>query len=292
MNTNSVGLIGVGLLGSALANRLMNDGRGVHGFDTNEKQLQALSQCGGIACDSAAEVVQNCDVLILSLPTSDVVLSLVRQLRTDFQPSQIVVDTTTGDPQQMLAVGQSLAEHGVSYLEATVAGSSAQVTAGEVALLLGGDAEVLESVKPLLAAITSKHFHLGPVGTASRFKLVHNLVLGLHRAVLAEGLEFAESLGFDQKVTLEILKQTPAQSGVMETKGRRMVERDYGLQARLSQHLKDVRLILAEAERSGTNTPLSQVHQVLLEQAEALGFGDADNSAVLEAFRHPRTEEL
>ena len=147
-------------------------------------------------------------------------------------------------------------------------------------------------LKPLLAAITSKHFHLGPVGTASRFKLVHNLVLGLHRAVLAEGLEFAESLGFDQEVTLEILKQTPAQSGVMETKGRRMVERDYGLQARLSQHLKDVRLILAEAERAGTNTPLSRIHKTLLEQAEELGFGDADNSAVMEAFRHPRTEDL
>ena len=117
-------------------------------------------------------------------------------------------------------------------------------------------------------------------------------MLGLHRAVLAEGLVFAESLGFDQEVALDILNQTPAHSGVMETKGRRMVKRDYGLQARLSQHLKDVRLILAEAERAGTKTPLSQIHKTLLEQAEALGFGDADNSAVMEAFRHPQTEDL
>ncbi len=293
MKTKSVGLIGVGLLGSALANRLLNNDIGVHGFDTNERQLEALSQNGGIACDSAAEVVQKCNVLFLSLLSSDEVLSLVRQLRTDFKPSQIVVDTTTGDPQQVVAVGKSLAELEVSYLEATVAGSSAQITTGKVALFLGGDADVVENVEPLLAAIASKHFHLGPVGAASRFKLVHNLVLGLHRAVLAEGLVFAESLGFDQEMTLEILKQTPAQSGVMETKGRRMVERDYKPQARLSQHLKDVQLILAEAERAGTNTHLSQVHKVLLEQAEALGFGDADNSAVIEAFLHSRrTEEL
>lgn len=293
MKTKSVGLIGVGLLGSALANRLLNNDIGVHGFDTNEGQLEALSQSGGIACDSAAEVVQKCNVLFLSLLSSDEVLSLVRQLRTDFKRSQIVVDTTTGDPQQVVAVGKSLAELEVSYLEATVAGSSAQVTTGKVALFLGGDADVVESVEPLLAAIASKHFHLGPVGAASRFKLVHNLVLGLHRAVLAEGLVFAESLGFDQEVTLEILKQTPAQSGVMETKGRRMVERDYEPQARLSQHLKDVQLILAEAERAGINTHLSQVHKVLLEHTEALGFGDADNSAVIEAFLHSRrTEEL
>ena len=292
MNTNSVGLIGVGLLGSALANRLIDSGIRVHGFDSNDKQLESLKQSGGIACDSPMEVVQNCNVLILCLPSSDVVLSLVQQLRSDFEPSQIVIDTTTGDPQQMVATSQSLLELGVSYLEATVAGSSAQVATGEVALLLGGDTEVVERVKPLLTAITSKHFHLGPAGTASRFKLVHNLVLGLHRAVLAEGLVFAESLGFDQEVALEILNQTPAHSGVMETKGRRMVKRDYGLQARLSQHLKDVRLILAEAERAGTKTPLSQIHKTLLEQAEALGFGDADNSAVMEAFRHPQTEDL
>ena len=292
MNTNSVGLIGVGLLGSALANRLIDSGIRVHGFDSNEKQLESLKQSGGIPFDSPMEVVQNCNVLILSLPSSDVVLSLIQQLRNDFEPSQIVIDTTTGDPQQMVAISQSLAELGVSYLEATVAGSSSQVTTGEVALLLGGDTEVVERVKPLLTAITSKHFHLGPAGTASRFKLVHNLVLGLHRAVLAEGLVFAESLGFDQEVALEILNQTPAHSGVMETKGRRMVKRDYGLQARLSQHLKDVRLILAEAERAGTKTPLSQIHKTLLEQAEALGFGDADNSAVMEAFRHPQTEDL
>ena len=292
MNTNSVGLIGVGLLGSALANRLIDSGIRVHGFDSKEKQLESLKQSSGIACNSPTEVVQNCNVLILSLPSSDVVLSLVEQLRNDFEPSQIVIDTTTGDPQQMVAISQSLAELGVSYLEATVAGSSSQVATGEVALLLGGDTEVVERVKPLLTAITSKHFHLGPAGTASRFKLVHNLVLGLHRAVLAEGLVFAESLGFDQEVALEILNQTPAQSGVMETKGRRMVKRDYGLQARLSQHLKDVRLILAEAERAGTKTPLSQIHKTLLERAEALGFGDADNSAVMEAFRHPQTEDL
>lgn len=290
-NGKSVGLIGVGLLGSALANRLMNDGISIHGFDTDEDQLKALSQRGGIACDGAAEVAQNCDVLFLSLPSSDVVFSLVQQLRANFKPSQIVVDTTTGEPEQMVAVGQMLAELGVSYLEATVAGSSAQVTAGKVALFVGGDVAVLESVKPLLTAITSKHFHLGSVGTASRFKLVHNLVLGLHRAVLAEGLVFAESLGFDLDVALEILQQTPAASRVMETKGKRMVERDYGLQARLSQHLKDVRLILAEAERAEAHTPLSRIHKALLEQAEELGFSDADNSAVMEAFRHPNNME-
>ncbi len=290
-NGKEVGLIGVGLLGSALAGRLIDKGFAVCGFDTNRDQIGTLTQRGGIAFDSAAEVVQRCDVLFLSLPSSDVVLALVQQLRTSFKPGQVVLDTTTGDPEQMIAIGRSLLEFGVHYVEATVAGSSAQVTAGQVSLFLGGEAEVVENVKPLLSALTPRHFYLGPVGTASRFKLVHNLMLGLHRAVLAEGLVFAESLGFDPRETLQILKQTPAASGVMETKGTRMVEADYDLQARLSQHLKDVSLILAEAERAGASTPLSRIHKTLLEQAELLGFGDADNSAVIEVYRQANEKE-
>ena len=291
LNGKEVGLIGVGLLGSAIAVRLIDKGFAVCGFDTNQDLLQTLAQSGGIACDNAAEVVRRCDVLFLSLPSSDVVLALAQQLRTSFKPGQIVLDTTTGDPEQMIVIDHSLAEVGVHYVEATVAGSSDQVTAGQVSLFLGGETEVVEKVKSFLAPISSKRFHLGPVGTASRFKLVHNLMLGLHRAVLAEGLVFAESLGFDPRETLEVLKQTPAASGVMETKGTRMVEADYGLQARLSQHLKDVSLILVEADRAGASTPLSRIHKTLLEQADLLGFGDADNSAVIEAYRHSNEKE-
>ena len=136
--------------------------------------------------------------------------------------------------------------------------------------------------------VTSKFFHLGAIGTGSRFKLVHNLVLGLHRAVLAEGVVFAEKMGFGSEETLQILKETPAASGVMDTKGQRMVDRDYEVQARLSQHLKDVHLILSEATRVGATTPLSSAHESLLQQAERLGFGQADNSAIIEAYRNSR----
>jgi 2-hydroxy-3-oxopropionate reductase len=99
-------------------------------------------------------------------------------------------------------------------------------------------------------------------------------------------LVFAEDLGFSSEETLRILRETPAVSGVMDTKGKRMVDRDYEAQARVSQHLKDVRLILSSAARLSSKVPLSKMHESLLEQAEQLGFGDADNSAVIEAYRN------
>lgn len=281
----SLGLIGIGLLGSAIAGRLLASGYRIHGYDTNRDQLGGFEKIGGVPCKSAKEVVGECGILILSLPTSEVVRTLIEELRETSVEGRMIIDTTTGDPSVMISFDSELKNRGASYVEATVAGSSSQVTRGEVSLFLGGESSTLDLLKPLFSAISSKHFHLGPVGSASRFKLVHNLVLGLHRAVLAEGLVFAEELGFDQERTLNILKQSPAASGVMQTKGRRMVEGDYEPQARLSQHLKDVRLILSEVDQASMNAPLSVTHHDLLDQAVQLGYGDADNSAIIEAYR-------
>ncbi|MHA1570886.1 MAG: NAD(P)-dependent oxidoreductase, partial [Alphaproteobacteria bacterium] len=126
--------------------------------------------------------------------------------------------------------------------------------------------------------------YLGAIGQAARFKLVHNLILGLNRAALAEALLFGQSMGIAPADTLRILEQTPAASTVMQTKGHKMVTRDYAPQALISQHLKDVRLILEQAKTHGAPTPLSAVHRRILERAEARGFGDADNSAVIEGL--------
>jgi 3-hydroxyisobutyrate dehydrogenase-like beta-hydroxyacid dehydrogenase len=115
-------------------------------------------------------------------------------------------------------------------------------------------------------------------------KLVVNLVLGLNRAVLAEGLALAEACDIDAALALQVLKTTPAYSTAMDTKGPKMVARDFSPQARLSQHLKDVRLIRELARRHGASVPLSEIHERLLDQAVAMGLGDADNSAVLGVY--------
>ena len=280
-----VGIVGIGLLGSAISERLLTAGLDVYGYDTDPSQLETFSQRGGFAVDSSAALIRQCPTVVFCLPSSETVSTLVAQRRPEFQSGQIVIDTTTGDPEQMIANGRSLAELGVEYIEATVAGSSAQMRDGKVVLFLGGKTEVVGHVQTILDALTDKHFFLGPIGSASRMKLVHNLVLGLHRAVLAEGLMFAKGLGIDPGQALKILRQTPAASTVMESKGERMVSGDFQPQARLAQHLKDVRLILTESERRNCKTPLSELHQRLLESAVESGFGELDNSAIIRVFQ-------
>ena len=279
--SNRVGIIGVGLLGSALGLRLAGQGWEVLGHDPAVPELGGLTMCG-----SAVELAGRCDTLLLSLPTSAVVAEVVGVLGQALTTQHCILDTTTGEPGEMEVLGQALAKHGAVYIEANVAGSSALAKRGEATLFLGGSAETIDRCRPILEALAAKRFHVGLVGAASRFKLVHNLILGLNRAALAEGLAFAEALGFDANDALAILRETPATSSALEAKGKKMAKCDFDPpQARLSQHLKDVRLIRKLAGEIGAGTPLSETHQTLLERAEALGLGESDNAAVIEALR-------
>ena len=283
MTNQNVGIVGLGLLGSALAQRLHDAGYTIFGYDLRLECREKLDDMGGEVCESATEVFGSSEIVILSLPTSGVVGELL--VRTPIPAQRVVVDTTTGNPEDAAAHVEAMRRCGGDYIEANVAGSSVQAARGQAVIFLGCDVEPRADVVEVLEAISGQRFSVGPVGAASRFKLVHNLILGLHRAVLAEGLNFARTLGFDERETLEILESTPAASAVMPTKGPKMVAGDFSPQATLSQHLKDVRLIVELAKKHGVAAPLSEQHCTLLEQAESLGWGRHDNSAVVQAYR-------
>jgi 3-hydroxyisobutyrate dehydrogenase-like beta-hydroxyacid dehydrogenase len=288
LTVDALGLIGLGLLGTAIAARLRSAGRDVLGYDLSNERRDALVAAGGRSADAAVEVARQCDTIVLSLPDSRVAASVLAEIEPALRPAMLIIDTTTGDPQDAQRAGAALDLCGVCYLDATVAGSSAQVAQGQALMMVGGTADAFASARDVLAAIGPDVVHVGPWGSGARMKLVVNLVLGLNRAVLAEGLVLAESLGLDGQRTLDILRTSAAYSKVMDTKGPKMLADDFSPQARLSQHLKDVRLILAAAERTGAELPLSVLHRELLERAEAAGCGELDNSAIIRAFRGGR----
>ena len=278
-----VGIAGVGLLGSAIAERLIGGGFRVVGYDVSEQCRQSLEALGGRAAASLRDVAQ-CPRILLSLPTSAIALSVVEELTPHLSRGSLIVDTTTGDPEEMIAIADRLASHGHRYVDATVGGSSQHARERDVIVMCGGDEADVAEARELIDTFARKVFHVGPCGSGARMKLVLNLVLGLNRAVLAEGLAFATALGVDASAALEILRAGPAYSRAMDIKGPRMLARDFEPQARLSQHLKDVRLILEAGERAGMSLPLSQIHRDLLASVEAAGYGGEDNSAVIRAY--------
>lgn len=265
-----IGIIGMGLMGSAVMKRT----GAACGWDLDATRCMNAT--------TANDVFGRCEVVFLCLPHSSIVREVLHGVT--LKPGLILIDTTTGDPAEMGALGHELASKGIHYLDATISGSSAQLAAGDVLIMAGGEAAVFERCRDLFAQLARDAVHTGSWGSGAKMKLVTNLVLGLNRAALAEGLVLADELGVEGKQALDVLRRSMAYSRIMDTKGEKMLARDFTPQAKLSQHLKDVRLMLAA---SSSPLPLSETHRALLEKAEALGFGDADNSAVIEAISTP-----
>jgi 3-hydroxyisobutyrate dehydrogenase-like beta-hydroxyacid dehydrogenase len=279
-----IGMIGLGLMGTALTERLLEHGYHVLVWNRTREKAGPLIARGAEWSDNPLVA---CERVIISLYTSDVVEEVLEQMRDGLRDGQVVLDTTTGEPEQTAALGARLAAKGVRYLDAPISGSSEQTRRGEATVIVGSEREAFEACGDLWPVLGKKVFHVGPCGSAAKMKLVSNLVLGLNRAALAEGLSFAEALGVAPAAALEVLMGSMAHSRVMDVKGRKMIEGDFAVQARLSQHLKDVRLILESAAAARLPLPLSEAHRRLLEQAEAEGLGDLDNSAIIKVIRKP-----
>lgn len=280
----NVGLIGLGLLGTALAERLMQAGCSVWGFDLSAQAMHQFSQLGGQPVAAVRDVPTAAQQIILCLPNSDVVEDVLVKIIPHLHAGTIIIDTTTGDPGRTRLTAGNLLSAGIELVDASVLGSSDVTRRGEAVLLVGASQAGMAGSQSVLETISDAVYHIGPVGSGQQMKLVANLVLGLNRAVLAEGLHFAGALGLDLSVVLDVLKSGAAYSRVMDAKGHRMIDQDFVPQARLSQHLKDVNLILDLAENAGTQLPLSEVHRLLLKRVEAAGDGDLDNSAVIRAW--------
>jgi 3-hydroxyisobutyrate dehydrogenase-like beta-hydroxyacid dehydrogenase len=163
------------------------------------------------------------------------------------------------------------------------------VSRGEGVGLIGGDPRVAAEIEPILRALFPNYFHIGKVGDGGRAKLAVNLILGLNRLAMAEGLVFAERLGLDPEAFLKVARGSAAYSQVMDIKGPKMTRGDFAAEGRVTQHLKDVHLMLEQAARAGQRLPLLEVHADVLEACVRQGEGDWDNSAVIAEIRRRTT---
>ena len=273
-----VGVIGLGLLGTALADRLIEGGFPTFVHNRSVEKAEPLLAKGAVWSDNP---FVECDKVVVCLYRTETVEEVLRTMAPAFRDGHAVVDTTTGDPQQTASLGRWLADRGVDYLEAPIAASSEQTRRGHALAIVAGEQRVFDNCSEVLQCIAPASFYVGPWGCAAKTKLVNNLILGLTRAAIAEGLVLAKHIGLDLNQTLEVVKRGSAYSVVMDVKGRKMIEGDFTAEAKLSQHLKDVRLILEEGRRCGLELPLSLLHEQLLEEGEADGLGDLDNCAII-----------
>ena len=289
---SATGMIGLGLLGSAIAQRLLEHGLEVVGFDIEPGRALEL---GIETADSPAQLAARVERIVLCLPDSDAVEEVCGGssglLSAAASRLELVIDCTTGDPARSEALAGRMGGAGIAFVEAEVSGSSELMLSGEAALLVGAEPGSLEAAAELLDALSPVVFHLGPVGAGAKMKLVSNLAVGLNRLVLAEALYLAERVGVEPGALLEVLRAGPGHSRAGELKGGKMVKSDYSPEARLAQHLKDVELILDLGDAAGADLPLSRLHRELLARGVEEGLGELDNSSIIEVLRNSPARE-
>jgi 3-hydroxyisobutyrate dehydrogenase-like beta-hydroxyacid dehydrogenase len=191
-------------------------------------------------------------------------------------------------PEAAEALERRAEARGISLVEAPVSGTSGQLRRGEATLFLGGRSEAVARAAPTAALIGRRVIPVGRAGNGARVKLAVNLVLGLNRAALAEGLVLAEALGIDAATALGLFRESAAQSAVMAEKGRRMVEGDFNPEGRVAQSAKDFALILSGADAAGQDLPFARTYAAMMADCIGAGEGDLDNAAIIAALRRRR----
>ena len=288
MNNSPVAIIGLGLMGEVYAQRLLNAGVAVTGFDIDPARRARLNAIDGSAADDIAALAKSARCIIVAVFSTGQVADVIENhlLPALGEGSgKIVLVMSTCDPDEVAALAERVMPRGIRYLDVPVSGTSDQVRRGDGVALIGGDAKIIDEVTDIMDALFVRRFQVGKIGDGGRAKLAVNLILGLNRLALAEGLVFAERLGLDPTAFLEVAKGSASYSQVMETKGPKMVRGDFSPEGRAKQTLKDAHLMLDQAAHVGQKLAMLEVHADVLEACAKAGEAELDNSVIIKEVR-------
>jgi 3-hydroxyisobutyrate dehydrogenase-like beta-hydroxyacid dehydrogenase len=279
-----LGFIGLGLMGSALTNNLMAAGFPVRGCDINPERVAQFAAAGGTPASTPAEVADGAAVVITSLMSSDIVRTVILGTNGALERmpfNSVLIDMSTVHPSASAALADELRPRGISMLDAPISGSSTQARQRDVVFLVGGDMATFSRCELIFRALGRSAHHMGKSGAGARTKLVVNMVLGLNRLVLAEGLMFGIHQGIDGMRLLDVLRDCPSYSRAMDMTGERMVKGRFEPESTLAQHRKDVELMLDLGHSAGVPLFLSNYHREIMIAGEAAGYAKSDTAALI-----------
>jgi putative dehydrogenase len=291
-----VGVIGAGLMGTAVAQRLIAAGFEVLAYDIDGDKRVSIARTGASPIAEVGTIITACEVIVVCVFNTEQVEDVIAgpgggadAITQGGTVARLFIVTSTCDPERLARLAERVEPSGVQLLEAPISGTSRQVAQGDGVGLVGGDREVMGRASAVLDAICPRRYYLGAVGTGSRAKLAVNLILGLNRAALAEGLVFATRLGLDPVAFLGVARGSAAYSQVMDVKGELMARREYfEPQSRVDQSLKDFKLMLEQARATEQALPFATVYVRMLEDCVAMGEAEWDNAAIAEAIARSR----
>ena len=287
----TVGIVGLGLLGGAVASRLRAGGHDVVGYDIAADKVTALVALGGRAAPSAQAVAESAAAVCVVLPSltsvEDVVLG-PRGLAASGAAGATIIQMSTISPALTERLAREVTAKGLAFLDCPISGTSAMVERGEGIVFVGGDPSVFGRWRPVLETILPRAVFVGRAGQAMVLKLVANLLVALHSAAAAEALLMARKAGLDLELVLDVLGRSAASSRMLEVRGPLVARGEFPPQMKLDLFMKDLHLIQEAARSVGAPLPLTDVAERLYAAALQAGHGGADLSVVVKALEAMR----
>ncbi len=286
MTAPTVGLIGLGIMGSAYARNLLEGGVPVAGYDPLAAARDALREAGGTPLPSARAVAQRAEVLLLALPSAAVLAETAEALLPALTPRHLIAEMGTLPLKAKEAARDRVAEAGAVLLDCPVSGTGAQAAAGDLVVFVSGDEAAAGRLRPVLAPLARDIRHVGPFGHGMKLKLVANLLVTIHNLSTAEALNFARQAGLDLRMVHDAVRTGAGGSRMFDLRGPMMIEGSFEpATMRMEVYMKDLALIMEEAAALGAPVPLMAASLPFYHAALAQGRHKEDTGALYAVLR-------
>lgn len=279
-----IGMIGVGIMGSAMSANLLKAGYEVIGYDVDSKKVDALARIGGNGAGSCREVAEQADVVITSLPSVEALQQVVNAtngLVSAEKKNLIVIETSTLTLEAKQAAHDALKAVGVEILDCPLSGTGAQAVKKDIVVYASGNREACEACDPIFNGFSRANYYVGEFGMGSKMKFVANLLVTIHNVSAAEALVLGMKAGLDPDIMVKAIRDGAGTSRMFEVRGPLMAAAKYDVATmKVDMHQKDINIISDFANKLDCPTPLLSAAAQIYTAALANGYAKHDTASV------------
>ncbi|MGH9538654.1 MAG: NAD(P)-dependent oxidoreductase [Terriglobales bacterium] len=288
MTKPRVAILGLGIMGGGMANRLLSNGFTVAVYNRNPEKAAALASAGALAAGTPREAASRADVVIGmvadDIASRNVWLGDNGALAGSARES-VLIESSTLTVAWVKELAAAAVQQGCEFLDAPVTGTKPHASSGELLFMVGGSDSALTAARPVLSVLSREVIHLGPTGSGALMKLINNFMCGVQAASFAEAVAMINAGGLDQERAISILTNGAPGSGIVKRAAARIAANDYTPHFLLRLMAKDLGYALDQASHQGLSLQTASSALAVFKQAIAKGYGDEDFSAVGKAFR-------
>ena len=277
----NIGFIGTGLMGFPMAKNILKAGYKVKAFNRSKNKAEPLKDFGAEISNSIGELVKESHIVITMLTNDDAVNKVIGsdEFLNNLKPNSTVIDMSSVKQTTAINHGKNLKSRKINYLDAPVSGGTIGAEEASLAIMIGGEQIVFESVKDILKSMGNPTL-VGPIGCGQVSKLANQIIVGLAIGAVAEAVTLCEKAGADPNKMIKALSGGWADSKVLRTHGKRMIDKDFSPKGKTSSQLKDMNNILECANNYNTQLPISNLVKEMYKSLVENGHGETDHSSL------------